>query len=82
MMNPTPLYSKAKMPKNLNNYRGEFVVFFAEDDEPRVLFNSCIGSEAYARASELAKEKGRSPVVYRVAVSESETLIQLLATRA
>ena len=82
MLNEKMRTSEVKMPKDLSAYRGQFIVFFSDDVEPSVLFGSVLGEEAYAHADQVAKETGRMPLVYRVAASESETLMQLLATRA
>lgn len=81
-MTISPMHTEANMPKNLDEYRGRFVVFFTDDQEPEVRFSTEIGSEAYSFAHELEKETGRSPVVYRVAINLNETLFQLLSTRA
>lgn len=57
---------KINTPKNLNEYKGQFVVFFSDEDNPQVLFNSFFAEEAYNKAEEIKKEAGKEPIVYRV----------------
>lgn len=54
-------------PKDSEKYVGDFIVFFSEDQNPVVLFNSPIAELAYAEAKRIKKETERNPVVLRVA---------------
>ncbi len=58
--------SRYYTPKNLKGYGGEFIVFFTEKPNPRVLFHSVIAKEAYDKATEIMEKTKRLPVVQRV----------------
>lgn len=60
-----------KIPKDASNYTGEFIVFFSDEENPEVLFHSLVPNEAYEKAKEIEKEKGKIPVVIRVAESRN-----------
>lgn len=66
-------------PKNLDNYRGQYVIFFSEEDNPEVIFNSIVPEEAYQKAKEIEQEQGRNPVVIRVHESDTDSVSQVLA---
>jgi hypothetical protein len=68
-------------PKNLSDFPGQFVVFFSEDENPVVLFNSFIYEEVYKKAEEIATEKGRKPLVIRIQENPQNNIAQILATR-
>ncbi len=60
-------------PKNISNYKGQYVVFFSDEKDPKILFNSFIAEEAYLKAEEINKESGRLPIVYRVQEENTNT---------
>ena len=66
-------------PKNLDSFKGQFVVFFSEDESPEVLFHSFIAEEAYQKALEIKNEKSKEPVVIRVSEDNKANMAQLLA---
>lgn len=57
---------KINTPKNITEFKGQFVVFFSDEVEPKILFNSFFSEEAYKKAEEIKKETGKEPTVYRV----------------
>lgn len=57
---------KIHTPKDLENFKGKFVVFFSEESDPQVIFSSFIAEEAYKKAEEITQREKRTPVVYRV----------------
>jgi|GEM_PF-3346056 len=67
-----------KTPNNLNNFAGQFVVFFSEDENPVVIFNSFSAEEAYQKAEEIKKEQNREPIVVRVQENEDNNISQVL----
>ncbi|MBI2047916.1 MAG: hypothetical protein HYT27_02140 [Parcubacteria group bacterium] len=68
-------------PRNLESYKGQFVVFFSEDTDPKVLFNTFVAEEAYQKAGEIKKEQGREPIVIRVQESASNNIARILRLR-
>ncbi|MEW6617369.1 MAG: hypothetical protein AB1333_03035 [Patescibacteria group bacterium] len=69
-------------PKNLDEFTDQFVIFFSEDAEPKVLFNSFIAEETYKKAEEIKIEQNREPVVIRVQKSNiSNSITQMLSMR-
>jgi hypothetical protein len=68
-------------PKNLADYAGQFVLFFAEDEEPIVLFNTPVAEDAYKRAEEIKKAENREPVVIRIQENPQNNIAELLAIR-
>lgn len=60
-------YLHMNTPKNSSDYIGDFIVFFSEDEDPEVLFNSSIAEQAYSEAKKIKLETKRNPVVLRVA---------------
>jgi len=72
--------SEYKIPKDASNYTGEFIVFFSDEEDPQVLFHSLIPAEAYTKAREVEKEKGKIPIVIRVTDS-ADNLERLLLLR-
>ncbi len=61
-------------PKNLSDFAGQFVVFFSEDENPQVLFNSFM-------AEEIKQKEGREPIVFRVQENTKSNVSQVLAMR-
>ncbi len=69
----------SKTPKDLDAYKGQFVVFFSEDPNPKVLFNSVVPEEAYQKAKEIEATEKRTPVVIRVSETQIGCLAQIFA---
>jgi hypothetical protein len=69
-------------PKNLVDFAGQFVVFFSEDEDPKVLFSTPISEAAYKKAEELAQAENRKPVVMRIQENPQNNIAQIIATRA
>lgn len=65
-------------PANLADFKGQFVVFFTEDTNPTVLFNTFIAEEAYKKAEEIKNSQNREPVVFRVQENISNNISQVL----
>lgn len=70
---------KLNTPKNLSKFVGQFVLFFSEDKDPQVLFNTVIAEEAFKRAEQIKKEQGRDPVVLRVQ-EQGDNIISQITT--
>ena len=51
------------IPKNTDDLKGEFIVFFSSEEDPEVLFHSVLADEAYKKAEEIWQEKGIRPTV-------------------
>jgi len=68
-------------PKNLSQYAGQFVVFFSEEKDPKVLFSSFIADDAYKAAQDIKIKEGREPVVFRVQENAKDNVAYVLATR-
>jgi len=68
-------------PDNLDDYRGEFIVFFPEDDNPTILFHSLIAEEAYQKAQLIKKELGREPSVIRIQETKASSTEQILLAK-
>lgn len=66
-------------PKNLNDFSGQFVVFFSQDSNPNVLFSSFIAEEAYSKAEEIKSQYKKDPVVLRVQENSQNNIAQVLA---
>lgn len=54
------------LPDDISKYNGQYVVFFSEDKNPKIIFNSFFAEEAYTQAKEIGEKSNRLPVVYRV----------------
>lgn len=59
-----------KIPKDSNNYIGEFIVFFPDDEDPKVLFHSLAPGQAADEAQRIKSSLGREPFVFRVPSTE------------
>jgi len=70
-----------KIPANSESYKGQFIVFFSEDENPLVLFSSFIAEEAYSKAKEIEANEGRAPIVIRVATTGTNNISQVLFAR-
>jgi len=68
---------KLNTPKDIANFKGQFVVFFSDVENPKILFNSFIPEEAYKKAEEIKKESGKEPIVYRVQEEDVNTAQKL-----
>lgn len=68
---------KVNTPKDVDKYRGEFILFYPEDDDPIILFHTPLAEEARQKADEIKKESGREPVVIRVQDKETNIIEQL-----
>ncbi len=68
-------------PENLGDFKGQFIVFFSEDENPQVLFSSYIAEEAYARAKEIETNAGKLPIVFRVQENPINNISQVSMTR-
>ncbi len=68
-------------PKDIETFRGQFIVFFSEDENPQVLYNSFLAEEAYKKAKEIEEQVGRTPVVFRVQENPVNNISQVLITR-
>lgn len=68
---------KINTPKDISNYKGQFVIFFSDKENPQVLFNSFIAEETYKKAEEIKKDSGKDPIVYRVQESDVNTAKRL-----
>lgn len=66
-------------PKDAASYRGQFIVFFTEEENPEVLFNSFIAEEAFEKAEDIFSKLGKKPVVIRVPETDKENIAQFLA---
>ena len=73
--------ARYKIPTDANQYLGEFIVFFADEENPIMLFHSPISEEAYKKADEITKGSGRTPIVLRIADNLQTNLIKLLLVR-
>lgn len=69
------------VPKNADLYRGEFILFFSEEENPEILYHTIIAEEAYKKAEEIYQQSKRKPLVIRVGIDEKENMAQFLATR-
>lgn len=68
-------------PKDLTEFKGQFIVFFSDDTEPKVLFSSFVAEEAYKKAEEIKSETGRGPIVIMVQENVADNISQILAMR-
>lgn len=68
-------------PPNLADFAGQFVVFFSDEKDPKVLFSSFIAEEAYKVAQDLKQKEGKEPVVFRVQENVKHNISQVLITR-
>jgi tRNA threonylcarbamoyladenosine modification (KEOPS) complex Pcc1 subunit len=64
-----------KIPADASNYKGEFIVFFSEEENPNVLYHSIVAEEAYRRAQEIKEKIGKEPVVIRISDSDASSVI-------
>ncbi len=67
-----------KIPKEADNFSGEFVVFFSGEYNPKILFHSLIPEEAYREANKIKENRGEMPVVLRVGEAQNRQ-VQFLA---
>ncbi len=72
----------SNIPKDISPYRGQYIIFFSEEEDPQVIFNSPVAEEAHQKAKEIEKEQGRSPIVIRVSESSTDNISQVLSTRS
>lgn len=68
---------KINTPSNISDFKGQFVVFFSDDKDPQVLFNSFFAEEAYKKAEEIKTKENKEPLVYRVQ-EEDVNIAQML----
>jgi hypothetical protein len=66
------------IPKNTENLKGEFIVFFSADENPEILFHSMVADEAYKKAEEIFQQKGVRPTVTLVQEKENN-IAQVIA---
>jgi len=81
-MNPQNQYDNQreyKVPKDAPLHKGEFIVFFSDDEDPEILFHSIIPEEAYQKAEEIGLTSNRKPTVIRIVNDEHQNLAQYLA---
>lgn len=53
-------------PKGAEGFKNQYILFFGDEDNPKVLFNTFIPEEAYKKAEEISKAHGKAPIVERV----------------
>lgn len=53
-------------PKGTERFKNQYVLFFGDEDNPEILFNTFIPEEAYRKAEEISKTQGKTPIVERV----------------
>lgn len=58
-------------PKNISEYENQYILFFSDDQNPKVIFSSIFPDEAYAEAQKLAGKNGKMPVTERVTAKDS-----------
>lgn len=68
------------IPKNNEEYKGQFIVFFSNRENPEILFNSFIAEEAYKEAEKIFKEQNIKPTVILVE-NRDNNLAQVMAIR-
>jgi len=66
------------IPKNIHKYEGDFVVFFSDKKNSKVLYHSPISSEAYKKAKEIQQETGKQPTVLRINKAKEGNLSHFL----
>jgi hypothetical protein len=66
------------LPADSEKYKGEFIVFFPDAENPKVLFHSVVADEAYKKAEEILATEKLRPTVLLVQTS-GDNLAQLLA---
>lgn len=54
-------------PKGAERFKNQYILFFSDESNPKVLFNTFIPEEAYRKAEEISQTQGKIPVVERVA---------------
>lgn len=80
MENDNQAEIKYNIPKDANKYIDEFIVFFSDEIEPKVLFSSIDPRSAYDYADKITKNK-RTPIVFRV-TDPKKNLTSLLLSRS
>lgn len=70
---------KINTPKDISSYGGQFVVFFSDEKDPEILFNSYFAEEAYGKADEISKKEGKVPTVYRVQDNDVNLVTKIFA---
>lgn len=53
-------------PNGAERFKNQYILFFGDEVNPEVLFNTFIPEEAYKKAEEISKAQGKVPIVERV----------------
>ena len=65
-------------PKNIENYKGEFIIFFSNEENPIVLFHTLIAEEAFKKAEEIKLLQKKNPIVIRVSENTGSNVSSVL----
>lgn len=53
-------------PQGAEKFKNQYILFFGDELNPKILFNTFIPEEAYKKAEEILKKQGKVPIVERV----------------
>ena len=68
-------------PKNLDGFKGQFIVFFSNDPDSEVLFSSFNSQEAQDFAEKIFIDKKERPTILRISNSDNDTSRLFFLTR-
>lgn len=54
------------VPKDAHKYVNEFIVFYADEPNPKIIHHSIFPDDAYKEALILLNKTGKAPVVIRI----------------
>ena len=81
MLNNKPRNNKGyKTPSNTQNFAGEFIVFFSDEKNPKVIFHSPDPKEAYEKVEEIKEKTGKLPTILHIE-KKNTNISSLLAVR-
>lgn len=70
--------TKYNLPKDSKKHLGEYIVFYSDEKNPKVLFSSIDPEEAQKEADKINKETNRIPTVVRVTEDRNDASHLLL----
>ena len=71
---------KYNTPKNSSKYSGEYIVFYSEEKNPRVLYHGSIAMDAYKKVEEIKEKTKKTPAIVRIPENENK-LVRLCLVR-
>jgi len=71
---------KYNTPQSSSKYAGEYIVFWSEEKNPKVLYHSQIAMDAYRKVEEIKQKKKKTPTIVRIPENKNQ-LVRLCLVR-